>query len=144
MSAPRPAADVQFYSIVPQFAVPDVVAAAEYYRDVFGFQILGYFLDPPIYAIVRRGAVTIHFGKLDEDVQPAPNILRREDSIDAYIWVSDLDALHAELQARGASIVQPPTQQVYNSYEMVVADPWGFRLAIGMSTASEPRPSSRP
>jgi predicted enzyme related to lactoylglutathione lyase len=144
MSTPKAAADVQFHSIVPQFAVPDVIAAAEYYRDVFGFQILGYFLDPPIYAIVCRGAVTIHFGKLDEGAKPAPNILRREDSIDAYIWVNDLDALDTELQTRGANVVQPPTHQVYNSYEMVVADPWGFRLAIGMSIASEPGSSSRP
>jgi len=140
MSAPKPAANALFYSIVPQFAVPDVVSAAEYYREVYGFQILGYFLDPPIYAIVRRGAVTIHFGKLDEGAEPAPNILRREESIDAYIWVSDLDSVDAELKARGAKIVQPPVHQVYNSYEMVVADPWGFRLAIGMSTVSEPRP----
>lgn len=143
MSAPEPAVDVQFYSIVPQFTVPDVVCAAEYYRDVFGFQILGYFLEPPIYAIVRRDTVTIHFGKLDEDAQPAPNILRREESIDAYIWVSDLDPVHAELQTRGAKIVQAPTHQVYNSYEMIVADPWGFRLAIGTSTSSEPLPSGR-
>jgi uncharacterized glyoxalase superfamily protein PhnB len=139
MSPPKAAADVQFYSIVPQFTVPDVVAAAEYYRDVFGFQILGYFLDPPIYAIVRRGAVTIHFGKLDEGATPGPNILRREESIDAYVWVSDVDSLHAELKGRGASVVQSPVQQVYDSYEMIVADPWGFRLATGMSTASERR-----
>jgi hypothetical protein len=41
--------------------VPDVVTAAEYYRDVLGFRILGYFLDPPVYAIVARDSVEIHF-----------------------------------------------------------------------------------
>ena len=42
--------------ISPEFIVADVVAAAEYYRDVFGFKSLGYFLDPPVYAMVGRDA----------------------------------------------------------------------------------------
>jgi hypothetical protein len=29
-------------SITPQFTVPDVVRSAEYYRDVWGFRIVGY------------------------------------------------------------------------------------------------------
>jgi len=55
----------KFYRMAPQFVVPDVVAAAEYYRDKFGFEILGYFLDPPVFAIVRRDSAEIHFGKSD-------------------------------------------------------------------------------
>jgi len=45
----------QFLGLAPQFVVTDVRAAAEYYRDKFGFEILGYFFsEPPVYAIVRR------------------------------------------------------------------------------------------
>lgn len=73
MAEPQPKHAVRLKMINPQFVVPDVVAAAEYYRDVFGFKILGYFLDPPVYAIVARDDVEIHFGKLDEGVAPAPN-----------------------------------------------------------------------
>ncbi len=40
--------DVRFQSIVPQFTVPDVVRTAEYYRDVWGFKISGYWMDPPV------------------------------------------------------------------------------------------------
>jgi len=54
-------------SIAPQFVVPDVVRTAEWYRDNLGFEILGYFLDPPVYAMVRRHSVEIHFGKGDTD-----------------------------------------------------------------------------
>jgi hypothetical protein len=39
--------------ISPQFVVPDVKVAAEYYRDVFGFKVLSYFWDPPVYSIVQ-------------------------------------------------------------------------------------------
>jgi catechol 2,3-dioxygenase-like lactoylglutathione lyase family enzyme len=38
--------------------VPDVVATAEFYRDKLGFELLGYFLDPPVYAMVRRDSKT--------------------------------------------------------------------------------------
>ena len=48
---PETARSVQFKSIAPSFVVDDVVSTAEYYRDVLGFQILGYFADPPVFAI---------------------------------------------------------------------------------------------
>jgi predicted enzyme related to lactoylglutathione lyase len=129
--------------ISPQFVVPDVVAAAEYYRDVLGFRIRGYFLEPPIYAIVARDSVEIHFGKADTGTATLPNIQRHEGSIDAYIWVNDLDPLYAELKERGAKIVEPPVTQVYKCYEMIVEDALRFRLAFGMDISSRPDFSSR-
>ena len=128
--------------ISPQFVVPDVVIAAEYYRDVLGFRILGYFLDPPVYAIVARDSAEIHFGKTDIGTPASPNIRRREGSLDAYIWVNDLDPLYAELKERGAKIVEPPTTQVYHCYEMIVEDNAGFRLAFGMDISSQPNVSA--
>ena len=68
---------VRLTTICPQFVVPDVVAAAEYYRDVFGFRILGYFLDPPVFAMVGRDTAEIHFGKADGGALPPPNVSRR-------------------------------------------------------------------
>jgi predicted enzyme related to lactoylglutathione lyase len=144
MAEPQTKAAVECRMIAPQFVVPDVVAAAEYYRDVLGFRVRGYFLDPPIYAIVARDSVEIHFGKLDRGIATtSPNIQRREGSIDAYIWVNDLDPLYAELRERGAKIVEPPTTQVYKCYEMVVEDGFGFRLAFGMPISSEPDMAAR-
>ena len=151
MADPQNKSVVQCRMISPQFVVPDVVAAAEYYRDVLGFRIRGYFLEPPIYAIVARDSVEIHFGKADTGTATLPNIQRREGSIDAYIWVNDLDPLYAELKERvyaelkerGAKIVEPPVTQVYKCYEMIVEDALGFRLAFGMDISSRPDFSSR-
>lgn len=123
---------VRLTTISPQFVVPDVVAAAEYYRDVLGFRILGYFLDPPVFAMVARDTAEIHFGKANDGSVPAPNNSRRSDGLDAYIWVNDLDPLHAELKARGAKIVEAPVLRVYKCYEMVVEDNFGFRLCFSM------------
>lgn len=119
--------------VSPQFIVPDVTSAAEYYRDVLGFRILGYFQDPPVFAMVARDAVEIHFGKADDGATPSPNVLRRRGlGLDAYIWVNDLDALHAELQGRGAKIIEAPAVRVYKCYEMVVEDNFGFHLCFSM------------
>jgi catechol 2,3-dioxygenase-like lactoylglutathione lyase family enzyme len=123
---------VRLTTISPQFVVPDVVAAAEYYRDVLGFRILGYFLDPPVFAMVARDTAEIHFGKADDGVRPSPNVARRSMGLDAYIWVNDLDALHAELKARSAKILEAPVMRVYKCYEMVVEDNFGFRLGFSM------------
>lgn len=126
---------VRLTMVSPVFVVPDVVAAAEYYRDVLGFRILSYFLDPPVFAMVERDAVDIHIGKADNDAQPSPNISRRRGvGIDAYIWVNDLDALHAEFKSRGARIIESPVLRVYKCYEMVVEDNFGFRLCFSMDT----------
>lgn len=120
--------------ISPQFVVPDVVEAAEYYRDVLGFQILGHFYQPPVYSIIRRDAVEIHLGRVDKtaDAAAAPNTPHREGSIDAYVWVDDVETLYSELQGRGAHIVEPPTTREYHCREMLVEDKFGFRLAFGM------------
>ena len=120
-------------AIAPQFVVPDVIKTAEYYRDVFGFQILDYFLDPPVFAMVRRGGVEIHFGKSDsESAQGQPNrAVRRGIGLDAYIWVDDLDRFGEEIRAKDAKIIEGPVRRVYGIYEVIVEDCFGFVLAFG-------------
>ncbi len=119
------------------FVVPDVVAAAEYYRDALGFKILSYFQKPPVFASVARDEAEIHLGKTDPGALPSPNLTRRRGvGSDAYIWVDDVDALHQELKARGAKIVEGPVTRVYNCYELVVDDLNGYRLVFAGGTAA--------
>jgi predicted enzyme related to lactoylglutathione lyase len=138
MAEPQIKVAAKCKAICPHFVVPDVVASAEYYRDVLGFKIMGYWLDPPVFAVVARDDIEIQFGKSDNGALPSPNIVRRESSLDAYIWVNDLDALYAELQGRGAKILEPPTIRVYKCYELLVEDNFGFRLCFSMDTSSLP------
>lgn len=137
MAESRVKAAAKCKAICPHFVVPDVVASAEHYRDVLGFRILGYWLDPPVFAIVARDDVEIQFGESDDGALPSPNIVRREYGLDAYIWVNDLDALYAELQGRGAKILEPPAMRVYKCYELLVEDDFGFRLCFSMDTSSQ-------
>ena len=50
-----------FQSIAPQFTVPSVVQTAEYYRDVLGFEIRGYWREPPVFGNVARDGVELFF-----------------------------------------------------------------------------------
>jgi len=138
MAKPQTRVAAKCKTICPHFVVPDVVASAEHYRDVLGFKIMGYWLDPPVFAIVARDEVEIQFGKSDNGALPSPNIVRRESGLDAYIWVNDLNALYAELQGRGAKILEAPAMRVYKCYELLVEDNFGFRLCFSMDTSSLP------
>src|SRR6201999_980508 len=120
----------RIYRSDPHFVVDDVVAAADYYRDVFGFTIRGVFFEPPVFAMVERDNVVIQFGRVDRGEAVAPNRKRREEALDAYIWVSDVDALCAELKAKGAKIVEGPVLRFYKCYELVVEDLNGFCLVF--------------
>ena len=50
---------------VPQFTVPDLLSTTEYYRDVLGFRIAGYYGSPPVFGIVSRDEVQVFFNRSD-------------------------------------------------------------------------------
>lgn len=95
--------------VAPSFVVTDVVKTAEYYRDKLGFKILGYFLDPPVFAMVARDGVEFHFGKIDEGREMKGNeMVRKGLGNDAYIFVDDVQGLYEEFNAKGVEIVEAP------------------------------------
>jgi hypothetical protein len=119
-----------FHAIAPQFVVPDVVRTAEWYRDNLGFQILGYFLDPPVYSIVSRGGVYIHFGKGDTD-QIHTNQSIRKGSMEAWVDVTNIQALYDEFAGRGLDVPYPPCERVYGRTEIEITDRDGHKLVFG-------------
>jgi uncharacterized glyoxalase superfamily protein PhnB len=120
----------------PILAVRNVRQAAEYYRDVLGFTldpVDGVFqprADEPggVYGIVKRSGVWIHFQIRRED--PLPRT-RSAFERDVYLYVDDLEDLHADLRKRGAEILQPPKMAPHGIRELVVQDLNGYRLAFG-------------
>lgn len=50
---------------------------------------------------------------------------------DAYVWVDDADALHAEFRANGVKIVRPPCDQEYRCRDFEIDDISGDRLCFG-------------
>ena len=120
---------VEFKSVAPSFVVADVIATAQYYREVLGFEILGYFGEPTVFAMVARGGVEIHFGKADAEPQRS-NLELRKISSDAYVWVNDVEALFQELTGSGADIIDGPIRRIYDCLELEVRDCNGFKLVF--------------
>lgn len=126
---------IRFKSAVPQFRVPDVVATAEYYERVLGFEIAGYWngervhhdpTAPAVFGIVRRDQVAIHFHRADES-----QIARGGEGYDVYLHVNGVDDLAADLRERGAEILEGPEDRVYGQREVIVKDCNGLVLAFG-------------
>ena len=131
----------RFDSVVPHFTVPNVVQTAEYYRDVLGFEIAGYWDGervhhdaqlPAVFGIVQRDQVRIHFNRAD---QSEARTGQAEDAYDVYFHVTGVDALAAELRGRGASILDGPEDRVYAQRELIVGDCNGLILAFGEDIA---------
>ena len=128
---------VHFEAAVPQFTVPDVMQTAEYYKDALGFEIAGYWNGerasletdpPPVFGIVQRDQVQVFFNRADAT---SVRTGRAAGAYDAYLRVTGLDALAAELRARGAVIVGGPEGRSYGQRELVVRDCNGLVLAFG-------------
>src|ERR1043166_7398493 len=92
--------------IAPYFFVPDVVAAANYYRDTLGFQYGRLWGEPPAFCMVHRAGITIMLSQIEDPALVRPNSEgdREGGAWDAYIWDKDADMLYAEFVSKGATI----------------------------------------
>lgn len=117
--------------IAPQFFTTDLRTTLAYYKDQLGFECVGTWHDPPVYAIVARDQHRIHFRCADP---PVPNHDKYADElIDAYLSVADIDALYAEYAARGVGFARGLGDTPWQSREFVVRDCDGRLLAFGMN-----------
>jgi catechol 2,3-dioxygenase-like lactoylglutathione lyase family enzyme len=109
--------------------VPDVAAALDWWRDALGFETEVY-EGGDFYGYARRDGVYVHLSKCT-DVRPNSGA-SPPDLFDLYVYVDDVEALHAELVERGrAEILHPPTDRAYGMREIRVRDPHGYVLGIG-------------
>lgn len=115
--------------IAPQLVVTDVTKTAEYYRDKLGFNIIGYLGDdPPVYAMVERDGMQVHFGKSDNG-ETRPNTQLRRISVDIIIWVPEIDSFYEELKTRNVEVSEAIVQRSYGR-EFLITDCNGFTIAV--------------
>ena len=115
--------------IAPVFFTTDIPATLAYYKNALGFECLGTWQDPPVYAIVARDQHAIHFRCAPP---PTANPDKYADELlDAYIFVEDADALYSEYAARGLEFTRKPANMPWQSREFVVKDCDGRLLAFG-------------
>ena len=90
--------------IAPQFFTRDLPATLAYYRDSLGFECVGTWDDPPVYAIVARDGNRIHFRFADP---PIPNPDKYADELPRPYrgvgWLERATAARLTASERGAS-----------------------------------------
>jgi len=103
--------------------VRDMPEALAFYRDKLGFTVSFTWEEPPRYLCLCLGDAAIH---LNAYVPPAgPSAV--------CIFCKGIDALYAQLTARGVNIIEPIDDRDYGMRDFAVADPDGHRLIFGQS-----------
>lgn len=107
------------------FTVRDITASRDHFRDVLGFDITFEWGTPLHYVCMCRDDVQLH-------LLSAAGTKRQPGNSGLCIFVRDVDAVYAELKARGASILKPPETWPYGMRDFDVLDLDGNQITYGM------------
>ena len=105
----------------PILAVPDIVAAVDFYTTRLGFTPGFTWGEPPTFAGVNLGSVQVFL----QAGSPSP------DGCSVYFGVGDADELCAWQQAHGVEVLVPPGDRDYGFRDYTVRDLAGYRLTFG-------------
>lgn len=120
----------------PYFPVAEVERTVAHYEQKLGFHCDYAAGEPRQFAICSRDGFALMFRRVaaPELIMPSE---KQGGTWDAFFWVSDADALHAELAAAGAEVVYGPLiQTAYNMKEFAVRDGDGHVLGFGQTLAA--------
>jgi uncharacterized glyoxalase superfamily protein PhnB len=106
------------------FTVRDVPASLAFYQERLGFVVAFQMGEPPSYAIIESGAISLH-------LMPASQDAAALGLSSIYVYLRDVDGLHRDLVARGCPIEVAPEDFFYGMREMSVRDPDGNRITFG-------------
>lgn len=115
---------------IPVLSVKDCSKAEDYYCNILGFQkMFAHRPDPsksnPCYLGVARDGVWLHL----ESFRP-----ERAGQTSAFLSVTNVDKLYAEISARGAICQLPPADQTWGNRETHILDQDGNGLCFGQSS----------
>ncbi len=122
----------------PQFLVADVVAAAEFYRDKLGFEIGPYARggtpdEPAFFVVVSRDAVQIQLSKAQRG-HDRSNRASKNEAVDAYIWVSDVEGLWTEfVEQEDVKVLQPFKFEPHGIKDFSIEDSSGYAIMFAQA-----------
>jgi uncharacterized glyoxalase superfamily protein PhnB len=118
-------------SSAPVLLVRDVVAAANHYRDTMGFHYERFWGDPPGFVILHRDGMYLMLKQAEDPTHIIPHWTVSHNLWNAYFWVDDANALHAEFVKNGATIDYGPCDQPYGCREFGIQDLDGHDIGFG-------------
>ena len=114
-------------TVIPELAYPNVVEAADWLCDVFGFSVRLRIANHRTQLNVGDGAVVLTAqAAADRALEYAHAVMVR---------VEDVDGHHAHAVARGARILRSPADYPYGERQYTVADPGGHSWTFSQSIA---------
>lgn len=126
-------------ALSPYMTVRDGQASIQFYARAFGFEAFGEVMrgdDGSVqHAGMRLGDAAIMFGPEEGSMGLKTPTGGTPDSLSLYVYVADVDALHARAQRGGATVVQAPADQFWRDRTAVYKDPdgyhWTFATNLG-------------
>lgn len=106
-------------------AVPDRRAAARFFVETLGFQVVN---EPPGWIFVARDNCMLMLGECPGAIPPAE---LGDHSYFAYLRVDDADAFHAQVVSSGVQPLSRIEDKPWGLREFSLRTPEGFRLTIG-------------
>lgn len=107
-------------------SVPNVRRAAEYYRDVLGFEVIE--IPDSGWRFLRRDGCMIMAGECPDALSPDA---LGDHSYFAYLEVDDIEASHTSLVTRGADVVKPLRLESWGMREFGIRTIDGHRIMLG-------------
>jgi len=115
----------------PYFPVANVERTLAFYQEVLGFRSEYSAGDPLQFAICSRDGFSIMLRRVSEAELIVP-IEKQGGTWEVFFWVDGVNALHSELESKGADIVYGPLiQESYQMREFAIRDCDGHVLGFG-------------
>ena len=111
------------------FVVSDIASSVEHYCDRLGFAVTFEYGKPVFYACLCRDEVALH-------LLAAQQTTRIPGNGGICVFVRDVDALHTDLVARKANLINAPEDRDYGMRDFDVVDLDGNQLTFGKESVS--------
>lgn len=105
--------------------VINVRKSIAFYTKKLGFHLSFSWSDPPTYAVLVRGGVSIHLTKRNDDKSPS------DEHCALYIFVYDVDQIYQQCEKEGISIINVPEERDYKMTDFDIIDPDGYVITFG-------------
>jgi catechol 2,3-dioxygenase-like lactoylglutathione lyase family enzyme len=126
----RPFERLRLRTAAPSLTVDDLEKSLAFYQDVLGFHVKERWVHEGKLAGVELVAGVVSFFIGQDDWKKGKNRAKGEGFRVYCTTAQDIDALAAQIKARGGQLLEEPKTQAWGARDFAVADPDGFKITF--------------